>query len=107
MFTFTHGVSHTLDAPPHLVARRRCAVWASVTADSRELTFHSSLSRESDALCCLFNIRAILQEASAARANLPILAACNIYFYEIEILNKGMKGRADSERVADGYFANT
>ncbi|KIJ45239.1 hypothetical protein M422DRAFT_30095 [Sphaerobolus stellatus SS14] len=55
--------------------------WASLTVspDGRELTFHgSSNSGEKD--------------AAAARTNYPIPAACGIYYYEIEILNKGQKG---------------
>ncbi|KAF8525133.1 concanavalin A-like lectin/glucanase domain-containing protein [Hysterangium stoloniferum] len=52
----------------------------SVSVDGRELTFHgANFSGE--------------REAASARTNYPIPPACGIYYYEIEVLNKGQKGR--------------
>ncbi|GBE78657.1 SPRY-domain-containing protein [Sparassis crispa] len=51
----------------------------SVSADGRELTFSGP--------SCVGD-----RESAAARANYAIPPACGIYYYEVEILNKGNKG---------------
>ncbi|KZW01983.1 SPRY-domain-containing protein [Exidia glandulosa HHB12029] len=49
-----------------------------VSADGRDLTFHGPTGT--------------VDEAAAARANHPIPPACGIYYYEVEILNRGRQG---------------
>jgi hypothetical protein len=34
------------------------------------------------------------KEAAAVRANFPMPRLCGIYYYEVEIINKGLKGLA-------------
>jgi hypothetical protein len=41
------------------------------------------------------------KDASAVRANYPMPRACGIYYFEIEILNRGQKGYA----LISGIFA--
>ncbi|KIP02849.1 hypothetical protein PHLGIDRAFT_78477 [Phlebiopsis gigantea 11061_1 CR5-6] len=52
-----------------------------VSGDGRELTFYG-------AYCSCVGDR----DSAAARANHPIPPACGIYYYEVEILQKGAKG---------------
>ncbi|KAF8530934.1 hypothetical protein JB92DRAFT_2854373 [Gautieria morchelliformis] len=51
----------------------------SVSVDGRDLTFHGPNSGGD-------------KDAAAARTDHPIPAACGIYYYEIEIVDKGQKG---------------
>lgn len=51
----------------------------SVSVDGRDLTFHGSMLAGD-------------KDAAAARTNFPIPPACGVYYYEIKILNKGVKG---------------
>ncbi|TDL28944.1 SPRY-domain-containing protein [Rickenella mellea] len=50
-----------------------------VSVDGRELHFHGPTNTGD-------------KEAAAARTNHPIPPACGIFYYEVEILNKGQKG---------------
>jgi len=66
-----------------------------VSPDGRELTFVGTLTSQSNVITnsrtpggpCTGD-----KEAAAARANHSIPPACGIYYYEVEIVNKGQKG---------------
>ncbi|KAF8584921.1 SPRY-domain-containing protein [Ramaria rubella] len=51
----------------------------SVSVDGRDLTFHGPTTGGE-------------KDAAAARSNFPIPAACGVYYYEIDVVNKGQKG---------------
>lgn len=101
-------------APPSRLASRKAADtfmhlptrWSdgdrcpslSVSVDGRDLTFHGwwhGMPSQSQ-LIVLYGLLGPIsggeKDAAAARTNFPIPAACGIYYYEIEILNKGQKG---------------
>ena len=67
----------------------------SVSPDGRELTFVGEFSSQPNATTnsrtpgtsCIGD-----KDAAAARANHSIPPACGIYYYEVEIVNKGQKG---------------
>jgi len=67
----------------------------SVSADGRELTFvgksgfqpHVTTNGCTPGVSCIGD-----KDAAAARANHSIPPACGIYYYEVEIVNKGQKG---------------
>ena len=67
----------------------------SVSSDGRELTFVGKLGFQSNVttngrtagVSCNGD-----KDAAAARANHSIPSACGIYYYEVEIVNKGQKG---------------
>jgi hypothetical protein len=70
--------SHVLHLPTRWSDQDR-HVSLSVSGNGRDLNYHGPMSHGD-------------KDAAAARTNHPIPAACGIYYYEVEILNKGAKG---------------
>lgn len=68
-----------------------------VSADGRDLTFYGALCSAKLAVACSPEAGQSCigdRDSAAARANHPIPPACGIYYYEVEILQKGTKGCA-------------
>ncbi|KAF9506995.1 hypothetical protein BS47DRAFT_1304544 [Hydnum rufescens UP504] len=60
-----------------------------ISADGREVHFNGLPSLPVPAE----------KEAAAVRANFPMPRLCGIYYYEVEIINKGLKGRVSLTRL--------